>query len=210
MGSVHPGCRLFQTDQGSAPGAHQAPGDSNKGRVPAICRPVPARALLAHLKPSQHLTDEGTEGPGGKGRARDHTARRAEPGHGPRSGSLSVILHWRSRDGGPTPWQVLAGHGHRGNRPAGARPPSTPTPPPGAAHASPGCLRLYTSFYSTNFDQSLRSISSSLLNCPALSAAAGARAGGSGGQCPRSWGDGSTLTAKCFPWIACLPLTTTL
>lgn len=64
----------------------------------------------------------------------------------------------------------------------GGRPPPCHSP----AHAGPGSLCLYPSFYSTNFDQSLRSISPSSLNCPVLSAGVGG-----GGQCLRAWGDGT-------------------
>lgn len=75
----------------------------------------------------------------------------------------------------------------QGDAPGGRLPPpSQPRPSAWLAHAGPGSLCLYPSFYSTNFDQSLRSISPSSLNCPVLSAGVGG-----GGQCLRAWGDGT-------------------
>lgn len=115
--------------------------------------------------------------------ANDPTARRAEPGRGPRSGSRSGLPHWRGRDRGPTLWPDVGTGGCARRAPA---PLSQPRPSAWLAHAGPGSLCLYPSFYSTNFDLSLRSISPSSLNCPVLSAGVGG-----GGQCLRAWGDGT-------------------
>lgn len=115
--------------------------------------------------------------------ANDPTARRAEPGRGPRSGSRSGLPHWRGRDRGPTLWPDAGTGGCARRAPA---PLSQPRPSAWLAHAGPGSLCLYPSFYSTNFDLSLRSISPSSLNSPVLSAGVGG-----GGQCLRAWGDGT-------------------
>lgn len=68
MGSVRPGRRLFRTDRGSAPGAppHRQPATAVKGEHRSHAGTVPARVLLTRREPSQHVTDEGTKGPGGE------------------------------------------------------------------------------------------------------------------------------------------------
>lgn len=67
MGSVRPGRRLFRTDRGSAPGAPpRQPATAVKGEHRPHAGTVPARVLLTRREPSQHVTDEGTEGSGGE------------------------------------------------------------------------------------------------------------------------------------------------